>query len=160
MDELAIRLELLKAELGELQEHIRANHVATYQVRGWAVTVGLAAAGLVLSGRYIVSALGVIAAVLFAGLEGHIRLGSGTAIDRVREIEDRLDAPSAAAALTGENPLKVPWLAHSLRDGTVHGWARLGSVFRTAVRPGTIAIYLGLMGLQVGALVTALATLP
>lgn len=148
-----MRFELLKLEMIELQQHLRANHVATYQTRGWAVTVAVAAGGLGLTGQPLAAWLGLAGSVLFALLESHIRLSSSAIIQRARTIERALREDSIRDALAPDGSLRSPWLAHALRDNTVHGVRRIPAVLRTVVRPGTSAFYLLIMGLQIIAMI-------
>ena len=146
MDELSGRFELLKAEIAELQVAIRSYDVARGQIQGWAVTVGLAAAGLALTAEAPAAVLlGLVAALAFWLLDGQRRSVQQRLIARSIEIESALAAHSIAQVGSG---VRIPGLAHHISAQAPaggRGW-RHGSVLREALRPGTWALYAALAG--------------
>ncbi|HCB06391.1 MAG TPA: hypothetical protein PLZ93_06670 [Nocardioides sp.] len=149
MDELSGRFELLKAEIAELQVAIRSYDVARGQIQGWAVTVGLAAAGLALTAEAPAAVLlGLVAALAFWLLDGQRRSVQQRLIARSIEIESALAAHSIAQVLAPGSGVRIPGLAHHISAQAPaggRGW-RHGSVLREALRPGTWALYAALAG--------------
>jgi len=151
MDELNGRLELVRDELGQLQEGFRAYDLMMCQVMGWAVTVGLAAAGLAMIQHAAGPALlGIFSTIAFLLIEAHRKTLQRMMITRSAFIERELATRPLAEALAVGSPLLVPNMASQF----VLGWssslatryrAKSVLIFREAARPTTLAIYAALV---------------
>ena len=142
MNELEGRLELLTTELSELQQGIRGYDMIRTQVQGWAVTVGLAAAGLALTaGTPAAAYLGVLSSATFFAIDAQRRLTQRHLINRCLEIERSLSSGSLAEALSLESPLRVPWVAHHMTTPRTSRRYPIGPLLTEAGRPTTWALY-------------------
>ena len=144
VDELAGRLELVKLELEQLQESIRSHDSIMFQVKGWAVTVGLATAGLALTlGRPAIAVLGALATVAFFSIEAHRKSVQSRFIDRCLEIERAL-VRGSLDQLARDSSFVTPQIAHSVTAS--RSYQQKWSLFVPELaRPSVFAVYTGIV---------------
>jgi uncharacterized membrane protein len=146
LDELTGRLDLVRLEIEQLQEGIRSHERTMFQIKGWAVTVGLAAAGAALTAQEpFMAILGIAALVAFLIVESHRLVVLRKAVVRCREIERVLTSRSLAEALGPGTELLVPLIAHS--RGSTSGSQRWIQLLRSCFHPYVFPVYVGLIGL-------------
>ncbi|MGI8765292.1 MAG: hypothetical protein ACR2KM_02115 [Gemmatimonadaceae bacterium] len=154
MDELEARFDLLKAEMSELQQAIRSQDTITLQAKGWAVTVGLAAAGLALSAKVSIAALlGLLSSAAFWSIDAHRRTPRA-ANQTSSEIEDALNAGTVAEALNSPTRLAVPNIAHHLTHPTNRARAHV-EILKQSLSPDTALLYVVLAAVLVVVAVVA-----
>lgn len=150
MDEIASRFELLKAEMVDLQQGIRNYDTIRTQIQGWAVTVGLAAAGLAMTARLPAAALlGIVSSVSFLIIDGHRRSVQRRLIERVIVIENALMNASLTEVLRPGSGLEVPGLARYITTNSYRERRRYMHIIREVRRPGTWALYAALAGVLI-----------
>ncbi|MEU4195137.1 hypothetical protein AB0E69_24775 [Kribbella sp. NPDC026611] len=144
MDEVSARFELVKLELVELQQAIRNYDAILFQVKGWAVTVGLATAGLAFTTHSRSPVLlGVFSSLAFLGIDAHRKSIQRRLVKRSMNLEQALRDAPIADALADRTNLAVPGLAGSAASP---GPTRVvGAVLREAVKPGTAMLYFALI---------------
>ena len=127
--------------MSELQQGIRACDSLIIQIKGWAVTVGLASAGLALTtDEPLAALLGIYAAITFWAVEAHRRALQHRMISRVMVLESALLRGFPAGL---GPPLQVPYLAHSMMQ--VSFGQRVGGTGRTAILAGVWGLYVAMI---------------
>jgi hypothetical protein len=138
------RFELLKWELSELHQRVGSFDVTTSNLRGWAVTIVVAAAGFAVSrGQPTLSLLGWVSTGLFWVVEAHQLVFRRRLLQRALALEDAL-ADGTVDGLLTNSAIAPPRLAlsRSGRDRTASEMAR--SLVREAVHPRCVTLYAGL----------------
>ena len=153
MDELQARFELLKAELGELQNAVRSADDMSLRIKGWAVTIGLAAAGLALSrGSSEIALLGLYPAFCFWAVDAHRLSKRWRLIQRAGRIESALSpGMKVEDLLMGGSGIVVPGFSSGAPSDPSGVWertrlrARSREAIAVALLPGTVAFYASLI---------------
>lgn len=144
LDQTAARLELVRLEIEQHQQAIRTLDTIMFQIKGWAVTVGLASAGLTLTlQRSAIAVLAIFATVAFLAIDAQRKSVQRRSIDRCLEIERVLMSSSLVDALQPQSGLVVPQLTHTF-SGPKHG-SRSPRFMRELARPPVFAIYVGVI---------------
>lgn len=147
MDELDARFELLRDELNQIQEGIRSHDQILVQIRGWAVTVGLAAGGFSLtSDSRAIALLGVFAAAAFWIIDSHRRMWQRRIRDRAKALEAGLRRGSIAEFLNSGDS-GVPGIAHAMTKPALA--VRWREFSRAAGQSSTWTLYVALAAVLV-----------
>ncbi|WP_405056834.1 hypothetical protein OG474_29350 [Kribbella sp. NBC_01505] len=150
MDELSARFDLLKLELSELQQAIRAADTILFQVKGLAVTVALGSAGIGLTtDRPLAAGLGVISTAAFALIDAHRKVVQRRLSARSIEIEMAVASNKLSDILAPESSLHVPGMATHLTRSYPRRLRRLRDVLAQVARLQTSTLYVALLALSV-----------
>ncbi|MER7604765.1 hypothetical protein [Nocardioides sp. NPDC127503] len=146
MDDIEFRFELVKLDMSELQQSIRNYDSLLVQVKGWAVTVGLASTGFsVTSHKPAVAVLGVFATLTFWAIDSARRATQDRMIARAGNIERLFENGAVDDAMS--DPRSRPRTVRSLVGVDRVEW--IGGVLQSGRRVGTWALYLALGVIQV-----------
>lgn len=142
MDETEARFQLLRDELAILRDETKASVGHAEQLRGWCITVTLAAGGYALqSGEVGVAELALHAVLAFYLLEANARAGQGRQIDRLRSGEAELRQATSVAEFLASTPIP-----QSVPPAGIYSFGqRLAQAVEAAMRPGLLAAYVPLV---------------
>lgn len=147
MDELNSRFELVRLELTELQNTVRAYDTILFQVKGWCVTINVAVAGFaVTSGHRALLGLAAAVVVAFYMADAYYKSIQRSFIERSRSLGQSLNGGVKEALMS---PDLGVWLLGSdeFWSGRLSNWRRL---LRAGRQANVYGMYL-LMALLVGA---------
>jgi hypothetical protein len=148
-NEVSYRFDLLKQEIGELQQALRHYESLRAQIAGWAITLATATAAFAIStGKHPIALLGTGASVAFWVLEAHRRALQARVAWREEAIEAALGGNTIEEALGPGSTLRVPGIASEV---VIADWRiALLTTLDALTRPTLLALYVPLVVTQIG----------